>query len=52
MSGFVLKTGCDRFVHQINALVLVNMSLLESFVVEKRHGAMQKKKEKKEKKRC
>jgi hypothetical protein len=41
------KNMIDRFVHQINAPVLVNISLLKSFVVEKRHGAMQMKKRKK-----
>jgi hypothetical protein len=50
-TGSEHKNMLDRFVHQINAPVLVNISLLESFVVEKKHGAMQKKKEKKEKKR-
>jgi hypothetical protein len=42
------KNMFDRFIHQINAPVLMNISLLKSFVVEKRHGAMQKKKKKRE----
>jgi hypothetical protein len=50
-TGSEHKNMLDRFVHQINVLVLVNISLLKSFVVEKRHGAMQKKKREKTKKR-